>query len=96
MPVFGPRQARSTVYGERAFRFDVKAHSYSIAKVEKACWIFENYARVQSTVFFWMYLLVDRDDGSLQTNTGSLRVLVTMTGVPIKLIIDPQAVVCIF
>ena len=25
MPVFGPRQTRSTVYGEGAFRFDVKA-----------------------------------------------------------------------
>ena len=44
MPVFGPRQARSTVYGERAFRCNGETHSYSIAVVEKACWIFENYA----------------------------------------------------
>jgi uncharacterized protein YutD len=46
MPILGPRQAGSTVYGERAFRFNVKTQSDSIAKVEKADWIFENYARV--------------------------------------------------
>ena len=44
----------------------------------------------QSTVFFWMYLLVDKDGGNLQTSTGFLRVLVTVTGVPIKLIVDLQ------
>ena len=42
-----------------------------------------------------MYLLVDKDDGNLQTSTGFLRVLVTVTGVPIKLIVDLQVVVCI-